>query len=540
MKGWYKRNFDDWPDEGDDTKSAASGRSQSCLQYSRESNNLSQTRIPYSQAYPQNEQHYKTPQRLGGSQRQWPSSFSQQGYGLAQPQAQNATRFGLGERGCHKYQATSQSSPQKDTLQNQNNNNAVHPSSGQFLPRHHHPNQQSLSYGDTSPSAVREPSLLYEQDCLRFGQKTQPQQATQVGRVNYPARHNPLPQAGLPLEHYVYYGAEGGIIGDNNRSPAGSHEWTSLGYFESLLNMDCNTGVDTVDESVDLESGGHIAAEATNVGANGPVLASQSHLTRAYQAFNDHRTSDLASKSPVLSPPRHEVSTSSGQQHVEVMPMQQIEPTFPVASNPHSGMALRPTMAPRHMVPPIPPQNSPVFRRRGGQPSRHPIQMQDSSIVAISPYGCSIHPRRKRARRQIESETQRAYSPRFSETQDPISIFHDQHEALNNLSVPVSSSSSSFNTPQVTTRKPLSNQPVNPTNTSARSSVRGSGYVSFFELAMEEKLRNSLSSLKLTDEPKFKYSESDDGFVDVKVKTNWRVRRSYIESMDLHNAQVGA
>ncbi|KAF8853996.1 hypothetical protein BDZ45DRAFT_677258 [Acephala macrosclerotiorum] len=190
------------------------------------------------------------------------------------------------------------------------------------------------------------------------------------------------------------------------------------------------------------------------------------------------------------------------------------------------------------MLPPSPPQSPPAFRRRGNQPSVHPIQMQDSSIVAISPYGYSTDQRRKRARRQLGSETQRTRSPRLSETHHPIGIYHDHHESPIDLSVPVSSSSS--NTPQVTTRKPLSNQPVNPTNTLARSNVRDSGHVSLFESAMEEKLRKSLSSLKLTDEPKFKYSESDDGYVDVKVKTYWRVRRSYILSMDSHEAQVDA
>ncbi|CZR55648.1 uncharacterized protein PAC_05536 [Phialocephala subalpina] len=532
VKGWYKRNFNDWPDEGDDTKSTGSGRRQSGAQYPPPSNHLAQTRIQYPQTYPQNEQYYKTPQALGEIQHQWPNGFSQQDNGPPQSRFQNAARHGFVERGFHGYQTTSQSPPRQQALQYLSNSPGVHPLSRQSLPPYHHLNQQDISYHNIPPSAVGDRDSLHQQGHLGSG--PQPQQIVEAG---CPARFTPLQQVGVLFDHERYQVDGSGIICDSTRSPAGRQEWSSPGYYESLLNMEFDAGMDAVGESVHLALGGQDNTEGTNAGVHGPALASHSHLPHAPQVLNNQRPSHLASKSLVMSPPHRGVSTFTNQQHVEGTCVQQVEHTYPMAGHSRNSTVFRSTIAPRHVVPPNPPQNSPVLRRRGNQPSWHPILLQDSSIVAISPDGFSTDLPRKRVRRQPGSETQRSRSLRLSETRDSIDIYHDQRETANSLPA---SSSTFFDTRLVTTRKPLSNQPVKHSNTSVHSSVRDSGYVSLFESVIEETLRNSLNSLKLTDEPKFKYRESIDGYVDVKVKTNWRVRRSYILSMDLQKAQVDA
>ncbi|KAH8590667.1 hypothetical protein B0O99DRAFT_634377 [Bisporella sp. PMI_857] len=109
-------------------------------------------------------------------------------------------------------------------------------------------------------------------------------------------------------------------------------------------------------------------------------------------------------------------------------------------------------------------------------------------------------------------------------------VIHPEYLKIPHLVAP--GTSASYVEQAATARVPLSCRPANSSNVSVRSSLRDSGYISMLDSTIVESMQSSFSALKLTDaECRADYEEADDGYVDVKITTKGRMRRSYIEKM---------
>jgi hypothetical protein len=177
-----------------------------------------------------------------------------------------------------------------------------------------------------------------------------------------------------------------------------------------------------------------------------------------------------------------------------------------------------PTPPPQYPLPPAPTTKFEVIHKGHNQKSWRPIVVNGSSMVTVDPDGFPTDHRRKRVKGQPGSETR-----------DSIAIYQLQ---LNGPNLVPQESPASQAMQSDTTRNPTVNHHVHPSKVSVHSDLRDSGYVSVFNSAFDS-IRSSFSSLNLADDVNFKtdYKEADDGFVDVKVKAQWRMRRSFFEKL---------
>lgn len=178
-----------------------------------------------------------------------------------------------------------------------------------------------------------------------------------------------------------------------------------------------------------------------------------------------------------------------------------------------------PNPAPQYPLPPAPTMKFGVIHKGHNQISWRPICMNSSGMVKVDPDGFPTDHRRKRVKGQPGSETR-----------DSLALYQLQ---LNMPNLVPQESPASQAMQSDTTQDPTVNHHVHPSKVSVHSDLRDSGYVSAFDSAVLDSIRSSFSSLNLADDVNFKtdYKEADDGYVDVKVKAKWRMRRSYLEKL---------
>jgi hypothetical protein len=177
-----------------------------------------------------------------------------------------------------------------------------------------------------------------------------------------------------------------------------------------------------------------------------------------------------------------------------------------------------PNPAPPYPLPPLPTMNSGVIHKGYNQTSWCPIGVKGSSITKVDPDGFPTDHRRKRLRGQSGREFR-----------DSIALWQLQHNSSNQAA---EESHASQATQPDTTQNPAAIHRDRPLKVSVQSDLRDSGYASVFDSAVDT-MRSSISSLNLADDVNFKtdYKEADDGYVDVKFKAQWRMRRSYLEKL---------
>jgi hypothetical protein len=177
-----------------------------------------------------------------------------------------------------------------------------------------------------------------------------------------------------------------------------------------------------------------------------------------------------------------------------------------------------PNPAPQYPLPPLPTMNSGVIHKGYNQTSWRPIGVKGSSITKVDPDGFPTNHRRKRLRGQSGREFR-----------DSIALWQLQHNSPN-------LAAQESRAPQAaqpdTTQNPTAIHHDRHPKILVQSDFRDSGYASVFDSAVDT-MRSSISSLNLADDVNFKtdYKEADDGYVDVKLKAQWRMRRSYLEKL---------
>jgi hypothetical protein len=174
--------------------------------------------------------------------------------------------------------------------------------------------------------------------------------------------------------------------------------------------------------------------------------------------------------------------------------------------------------APQYPLPPLPTMNSGVIHKGYNQTSWCPIGVKGSSITKVDPDGFPTNHRRKRLRGQSGREFR-----------DSIALWQLQHNSSN---LAAQESHTSQATQPDTTQNPTAIHHDRPRKVSVQSDLRDSGYASIFDSAVDT-MRSSISSLNLADDVNFKtdYEEADDGYVEVKLNAQWRMRRSYLEKL---------
>jgi hypothetical protein len=213
---------------------------------------------------------------------------------------------------------------------------------------------------------------------------------------------------------------------------------------------------------------------------------------------------------PCFTPKPQQLDCSFEGQHGTLQPSAKHYRTNSILDNP--------TSPPQCPLPPAPTMKLGVIHKGYNQKSWQPIGMNGSGMFKVDPDGFPTDHPRKRIKGQPGSETR-----------DSITLYQLQ---LNVPNLAPQESPASQAMQSDTTQNPEVSHHVHPWKVSVHSDLRDSGYVSIFDSALDS-MRSSISSLNLADEVNFKtdYKEADDGFVDVKVKAKWRMRRSYLDKL---------
>jgi len=188
----------------------------------------------------------------------------------------------------------------------------------------------------------------------------------------------------------------------------------------------------------------------------------------------------------------------------------------------------KPSPPPQHPLPPIPAMKIGVIHKGYNESSWRPICVKESKITKIDPDVFPTDHRRKRLK-----------GHEGREFRDSIALWQLQHNTSNlePRGIPASEDvQNDTSSPAMTQIDSTPNPTVNPNDrtskVSVRSDFRDSGYASIFDSAVDS-MRSSFSSFNLAEDVNFQTDckEADDGFVDVKVKAKWRMRRSHLEKL---------
>ncbi|KUJ18529.1 uncharacterized protein LY89DRAFT_498666 [Mollisia scopiformis] len=514
VKGWYKRKFKDWPEDNDEVQSMGSRRRYSDIPPPLEAYHLWQMRSRYpqsSQTYSHNSQNILEEQQADATS-QPTDNLPPRGTGISLEWTQNAPTYGLPEElVLYESQAASRR-PSRQELENNQMNNS-HPgtfSNQSFQPHQPWETQYESTYGSIAQPSFENDSSQHRDD-LRSSRVVYPPQKFLERRdetTQQYARESRSHQEGISFQQVIYTDLDQSVNGFSTNFPICDTQWSpGPGDFENLLSTDSDADIVQHDDTTVL-----MRASATSCES----MTSGSYVPHTPPMPSVPPTSGSVLRPSDISLRKDEVDHSIDQQH---------EPNR-MSTKHHriSSTFSDPTMPPQYSLPPDPPRVPAVVRRRADQtvPTPwKPVYVEDSKIVAVDPQEFpTAHPR-KLVKRQLR---------------DSIGIYHDQRETP---SIAPTSTTDLSGTAPDTSRKPLRDQPVNPSNASIRSSIRDSGYISSVESVWMESMRNSFSSLQLED-PKFKttFSEDDDGYVHFKFKAKCSVRKSYIARLEENQGQV--
>ncbi|KAE9377650.1 hypothetical protein N431DRAFT_451829 [Stipitochalara longipes BDJ] len=470
VKNWYRRTFDDWPEEKDGTHPAQGRRKQKRGRLQappQAAGHPSQAYTKYQRS--QNDRQYRIPQAVNGVQRQWSNNSAQYGHVSLQQPIPKAGMSANIQSPFNGYQSASHMDmPRQRNMQNNGNIPSGHASSMQraLLDQVFEP--QWLSSDNTTRLSGGNNGISYQSYDL----------GTRINNYIQP-----------PL--LSYEGQFGQEIHPVTETSAGN-DWCHTSKSHDNLHVVSSNQRKEIDERFNSRLGGQMPMMRAHAQ---PAIAPNLSLPHLSQNFDDKRMPHFASQPSALSSttPFNEMAhNATDSQFFDTMSAQQNSPFNALQPNPYrnvSGCSV-PTMSP------------------------HQLQRIPNNAMSISTDKSSGAHRQKRVKDRSRDSR----------------VLHQDQDKVSNTEI-VSNSGTANLGPSLA-HQPLSSLPINSTKNSSRSNSLDSGYASNFDSEIERSMRDSFSSLKLTDGPKvtgINISSPADGYVELVVEWRARARWSHIQ-----------